>query len=114
MKITLNWLREYVDFDWSPQELADRLTMLGIEVEGVRKIGGEFDGVVVAQILASEKHPNADKLSVCRVADGRGERQIVCGAKNYAVGDKVPLILPEHTLPAKPGEQPLTIRAGKI
>jgi phenylalanyl-tRNA synthetase beta chain len=114
MKITLNWLKQYVEFNWSPQELAERLTMLGIEVEGVKKLGGDLDGVVVAQILASEKHPNADKLSVCRVADGHGERQVVCGAKNYAVRDKVPLILPEHTLPAQPGEQPVTIRAGKI
>ncbi|MHC1768708.1 MAG: phenylalanine--tRNA ligase subunit beta [Verrucomicrobiia bacterium] len=114
MKITLNWLKNYVDFDWSPEELAERLTMLGIEVEGVEKLGGEFDGVVVAQVLSSEKHPNADKLSVCRVADGKGERQIVCGAKNYAVGDKVPLILPDHTLPTRPGEQPMTIKAGKL
>jgi phenylalanyl-tRNA synthetase beta chain len=114
MKITFNWLKQYVDFNWSPEELAERLTMLGIEVESIQKRGGEFEGVVVAQILASEKHPNADKLSVCRVADGCAERQIVCGAKNYAVGDKVPLILPEHTLPARPGEQPVTIRAGKI
>lgn len=114
MKITLNWLRNYVDFDWSPEELAERLTMLGIEVEGIEKLGGEFEGVIVAQVLSSEKHPNADKLSVCRVADGKGERQIVCGAKNYAVGDKVPLILPDHTLPARPGEQPMTIKAGKL
>src|SRR3954451_3452713 len=95
MKITFNWLKEYVDFDWSPEQLGERLTMLGVELEGIHKLGGEFDGVVVAQILKSEKHPNADKLSVCRVADGSGERQIVCGAKNYAVGDKVPLVLPE-------------------
>src|ERR1044071_2286249 len=114
MKVTLNWLKQYVAFPWSPEELRERLTMLGIEVEGMQKLSGEFEGVVVAQILASEKHPNADKLSVCRVADGQGERQIVCGAKNYAVGDKVPLVLPNHTLPARPGQQPVTIRAGKI
>lgn len=114
MKVTLNWLKQYVDFGWSPEELTERLTMLGLEVERVRKLGGEFDGVVVAQILASDKHPNADKLSVCRVHDGQGERQIVCGAKNYAVGDKVPLILPGCSLPAKPGEPPFTIRIGKI
>src|SRR5215210_2315824 len=114
MKITLNWLRDYVDFTGTPEELRERLTMLGLEVEGMQKLGGEFQGVVVAQVLTSEKHPNADKLSVCRVADGRCERQIVCGAKNYSVGDKVPLVLPEHTLPARPGEQPITIRAGKI
>ena len=90
MKITLNWLKEYVDFNWSPEELSERLTMLGIEVEGIEKQAGEFEKVVVAQIVASDKHPNADKLSVCRVADGAGERHIVCGAKNFKVGDKVP------------------------
>lgn len=114
MKVTLNWLREYVDFDWSPEVLAERLTMLGIEVEGVEKRTGEFEGVVVAQILASDKHPNADKLSVCRVADGKGERQIVCGAKNYKVGDKVPLALPGCTLPTPAGSPPFTIKVGKL
>lgn len=114
MKVTLNWLREYVEFDWSPEQLSERLTMLGLEVEGVQKQAGEFENVVVAQILASEKHPNADKLSVCRVADGKGERQIVCGAKNYKVGDKVPLALPGCTLPTAPGEPPFTIKASKM
>jgi phenylalanyl-tRNA synthetase beta chain len=114
MKVTLNWLKQYVDFDWSPDELAERLTMLGIEVEGVQKLGGDFEGVVVAQVVTRDKHPNADKLSLCRVNDGKGERQIVCGAHNFKAGDKVPLILPGHTLPAKPGEQPLTIKVGKI
>jgi phenylalanyl-tRNA synthetase beta chain len=114
MKVTLNWLKDYVDFDWSPEQLAERLTMLGIEVEGVERQTGEFEGVVVAQILASDKHPNADKLSVCRVADGKGERQIVCGAKNYKVGDKVPLALPGCTLPTAPGQPPFTIKVGKL
>src|SRR6266404_6199774 len=114
MKVTLNWLKQYVEFSWSPDELAERLTMLGIEVEGVQKVGGEFEGVVVAQILSSDKHPNADKLSVCRVADGKGERQIVCGAKNYQVGDKVPLALPGCTLPTPPGSPPFVIKVGKI
>jgi phenylalanyl-tRNA synthetase beta chain len=114
MKVTLNWLKQYVDFDWSPEELSERLTMLGVEVEGVRKLGGEFDGVVVAQVLTCDKHPNADKLSVCRVHDGKGERQIVCGAHNFKAGDKVPLIFPGSTLPAKPGEPPFTIKVGKI
>ena len=114
MKVTLNWLKDYVDFDWSPEELAERLTMLGIEVEGVEKQTGEFENVVVAEILASDKHPNADKLSVCRVADGKGERQIVCGAKNYKVGDKVPLALPGCTLPTAPGQPPFTIKVGKL
>ena len=86
MKVTLNWLKQYVDFDWSAEELAERLTMLGIEVEGVQKLGGEFEGVVVAQVITHDKHPNADKLSVCRVNDGKGERQIVCGAQNFKAG----------------------------
>lgn len=114
MKVTLNWLKQYVDFDWSAEELSERLTMLGIEVEGVQKSGGDFEGVVVAQVIARDKHPNADKLSLCRVNDGKGERQIVCGANNFKAGDKVPLILPGHALPAKSGEQPLTIKVGKI
>jgi phenylalanyl-tRNA synthetase beta chain len=115
MKVTLNWLRQYVDFDWSPEELRERLTMLGLEVEGMQKLGGEFEGVVVAQVLTRQKHPNADKLSVCRVADGKGERQIVCGAQNFKAGDKVPLILPGASLPLRAGEkEPFTIRVGKI
>jgi phenylalanyl-tRNA synthetase beta chain len=114
MKVTLNWLKEYVEFNWSPEELGERLTMLGIEVEGVEKQTGEFDKVVVAQIVSSEKHPNADKLSVCRVADGSGERQIVCGAKNYKPGDKVPLALPGCSLPTAPGQPPFTIKVSKM
>jgi len=114
MKVTMNWLKRYVDFDWSAGELAERLTMLGLEVEGVQTLAGEFAGIVVAQILSSERHPNADKLSVCRVNDGQAERQIVCGASNYKVGDKVPLIRPGHSLPAKPGEAAFTIKVGKL
>ena len=114
MKVTLNWLKQYVDFDWSPDELAERLTMIGIEVEGAQKLGGEFDGIVVAQVITKDKHPNADKLTVCRVNDGKGERQIVCGAQNFKAGDKVPLIQAGSSLPAKPGEPPFTIKVGKI
>jgi len=114
MKITFNWLRQYVHFDWSPEELARRLTLLGLEVEGMQKAGGELDGVVVAQVLSRDKHPNADKLSLCRVHDGAGERQIVCGAQNFKAGDKVPLVLPGHTLPSKAGEPPRAIKVGKI
>jgi phenylalanyl-tRNA synthetase beta chain len=115
MKVTLNWLKQYVDFNWSPEELTERLTMLGLEVEGVQKIAAAFDGIVVAQVLTRDKHPNADKLSVCRVNDGNGERQIVCGAQNFKAGDKVPLILPGASLPLKAGDkEPFTIKVGKI
>jgi len=115
MKVTLNWLKQYVDFNWSPEELTERLTMLGLEVEGVQKISAAFEGIVVAQVITRDKHPNADKLSVCRVNDGTGERQIVCGAQNFKAGDKVPLILPGASLPPKAGEkEPFTIKVGKI
>ena len=115
MKVTLNWLKNHVDFDWSPEELTERLTLLGLEVEGVKRLAGAFEGIVVAQVLSRDKHPNADKLSVCRVADGRGERQIVCGAQNFQAGDKVPLILPGASLPPKAGDQePFVIKVGKI
>jgi phenylalanyl-tRNA synthetase beta chain len=110
MKFTYNWLKQYVDFAWSPQELADKLTFAGIEVEDIQTLGGKIpEQVVIAQILSSEKHPNADKLSVCRVNDGTGERQIVCGAKNYKVGDKVPLALPGAAMAAG-----FTIKVSKL
>ena len=76
MKVTLNWLKQYVDFDWTPEELTERLTMVGLEVDGVEQVGGGFEGIVVAQVITRDRHPDADKLSVCRVNDGQGERQI--------------------------------------
>jgi phenylalanyl-tRNA synthetase beta chain len=115
MKVTLNWLRQYVDFDWSPEQLAERLTLLGLEVEGVQRISGEFEGIVVGQILTRDKVPGSDKLSVCKVNDGRGERTIICGAQNHQPGDKVPVILPNYALPLKPGEQePFIIKERKV
>ena len=99
MKFSVNWLREFVELPANVDELAELLTMAGIEIEGIEKRGANFDKVVVAQIKASEQHPNADRLSVCQVDDGSAQtRQIVCGAKNYKVGDKVPLALPGAVL----------------
>jgi phenylalanyl-tRNA synthetase beta chain len=115
MKVTFNWLKQYVDFDWSPEELAERLTMLGLEVEGVHKTGGEFDGIVVAQILTRDPVPGSDKLSVCKVNDGKSERTIVCGAQNHKPGDKIPLALPGAPLPLKPGDkEPFVIKERKV
>ncbi len=115
MKVTLNWLKQYVDFDWSPEQLSERLTMLGLEVEGVHKVAGEFEGVVVAQILTKDKVPGSDKLSVCKVNDGKMERTIICGAQNHNPGDKIPLILPNFALPLKPGEkEPFVIKERKV
>jgi phenylalanyl-tRNA synthetase beta chain len=115
MKVTLNWLKQYVDFNWSPEETVERLTMLGLEVEGVQKMGGEFAGIVVAQILTRDPVPGSDKLSVCKVNDGTTERTIICGAQNHKPGDKVPLILPNFSLPMKPSDkEPFVIKERKV
>ena len=114
MKITYNWLKQYVDYDGTPEALGEQLTLLGLEVESMDKVGGGYEGVVVAEVVTREPHPDADRLSVCRVRDGEGERQIVCGASNFQVGDKVPLILPGAQLPTKEGEKPFVIKVGKI
>ena len=99
MKVSLNWLRELVDLPPTVPALVDLLTLAGVEVEGVETTGVAIANVVVAQIRESVQHPNADRLSVCQVDDGTGAaRQIVCGAKNYAAGDKVPLALPGAVL----------------
>jgi phenylalanyl-tRNA synthetase beta chain len=91
MKVTYNWLKEFVDFDLSPADLADLLTMLGLEVEGMEQIGGGLDEVVVARVVEKAQHPNADKLSLCRVDNGREVLSIVCGAQNFQQGDTVAL-----------------------
>ena len=99
MKISVNWLKEYVQVP-EVEVLASRLTMAGLEVEKIDRPGAALAGVVVAQILESSKHPNGDKLSVTKVSTGSGAPlQIVCGAKNYKVGDKVPLATVGTRLP---------------
>ena len=83
MKVSLNWLRDYVDFPGDAQALSELLTMAGVEVEGIETSGVAIDKVVVAQILASEQHPNADRLRLCTVDAGNGQAlQVVCGAPN--------------------------------
>ena len=100
MKFSVNWLREFVDLPENSEEIADLLTRAGVETENIETRGANVDRVIVAQITASARHPNADRLSVCEVDDGSGKkRQIVCGATNYKVGDKVPLALPGTKLP---------------
>lgn len=99
MKISLGWLKDLVPLPESADALAAALTSGGTEVTGTARRGQLPDRVVVACILSSEQHPNADRLSVCQVDDGSGTpRQIVCGAKNYKAGDKVPLALPGAVL----------------
>ena len=100
MKFSVNWLREFVDLPKNPEEIADLLTRAGIEIKKIETRGANVENVVVSQIVASSRHPNADRLTVCEVDDGSGsKRQIVCGATNYKAGDKVPLALPGAKLP---------------
>src|ERR1700726_3987273 len=100
MKFSVKWLREFVDLPKNPEEIADLLTRAGVETKNIETRGAKIDKVIVSQVTASSRHPNADRLTVCEVDDGSGtKRQIVCGATNYKVGDKVPLALPGAKLP---------------
>ncbi|MEJ2056036.1 MAG: hypothetical protein P8X42_19145, partial [Calditrichaceae bacterium] len=90
MKISYNWLKDYVKFDESPQKLAVKLTEAGFEVEELYSTIKEFSGVVAGSVIKVEKHPDADKLSVCTVTDGEQEYQVICGAPNVAAGQTVP------------------------
>jgi len=101
MKTSWNWLKHWVDLDGlDPSDMADKLTMAGLESEGVELLGEGLERVVVARIDSIEPHPDADKLVVCQVDAGEGSlRQIVCGAKNMKAGDYVPAALPGAQLP---------------
>ena len=112
MKISLNWLKDYVALDAPVEDITHAITFLGFEVENVQATGApKLDHVLVGEVKTREKHPNADKLSVCQVDLGAaiGVKTIVCGAQNYAVGDRVPVALPGAVLPGN-----FTIRQSKI
>ena len=100
MKIAESWLREWVDPDLDTEALGHQLTMLGHEVDGIEFEGAGISGVVIAEVVSVQKHPDADRLSVCRVSDGSGEiLDIVCGAPNVVKGMKSPLARPGVKLP---------------
>jgi phenylalanyl-tRNA synthetase beta chain len=110
MLLSLNWLREFVPYEGPIDTLADRLTMLGLEVEGITRPFAAGKDVVVGRVLTREKHPDADKLSVCTVdVGGEAPLQIVCGAANVAAGQFVPVARVGTTLPGG-----LTIKKSKI
>ena len=102
MKVSWNWLGDWVDLEGlDPHEVADKLTMLGLETEGVEITGQGFDHIVVGHIEVIEPHPDSDKLVICRVNVGQDAlKQIVCGAKNMKAGDKVPAALEGAKPPA--------------
>lgn len=99
MLVSLKWLRDYIDVELTPEEIAAKLTMAGLEVDSINRINPGFCGVVVAKILSVEPHPNADKLSLCEVSTGDQVFPVVCGAKNINAGDIVPLAKVGATIP---------------
>src|SRR3546814_14742989 len=109
MKFSENWLRHHVTTDATRDELAATLTAIGLEVEELMPLGEELDGVVVARIVSAEKHPEADRLQVCKVDAGNGTMlQIVCGAPNARAG----LVAPLATIGTRIGDIP--IKAAKL
>jgi phenylalanyl-tRNA synthetase beta chain len=100
MQVSLKWLKDYVETNLPPEELAERLTMAGLEVDSLRRIEPAFAGVRVARIESLRPHPQADKLSLCDVSTGDATYPVVCGAKNIRVGDIVPLAGVGATLPS--------------
>lgn len=100
MNVVLSWLRDYCDWSWTTEELVEKLTMAGVEVENVEQRGVAGENFRAAKVVSFEKHPNADRLRLCQVDDGSGTRQIVCGASNFKAGDIVPLALPGAVMPA--------------
>lgn len=99
MKISHNWLQEFVDIHLSPSELSEALNMLGIEVEGYEDRRDMYEGFVIARVESKEKHPKADKLSVCLVNDGVETRTVVCGAPNVDTGQTIVLAKPGARVP---------------
>ena len=117
MKISYNWLKQFVNIDWAPEKTGELLTDLGLEVEGIeayQSVKGGLEGVVVGEVLTCIQHPNADRLKVTTVNIGSGEPlQIVCGAPNVAARQKVPVATIGTTLYTEEGEA-WTIKKGKI
>ncbi|MFW5998176.1 MAG: phenylalanine--tRNA ligase subunit beta [Bacillota bacterium] len=99
MKVPYNWLKSYIDFPYSPDELAHELTMIGLEVEDIEYLGEDLEDIVIGKIEKIEEHPDADKLVICRVNTGSGEIQVVTGAPNVVEGKKVPVAEAGTVLP---------------
>src|SRR5690606_2450116 len=110
MKFPESWLREHVAVDADRDALAATLTAIGLEVEAVEEIGSALEGVVVAQIVSCEKHPEADRLKLCKVSIGSETVQIVCGAPNAREGLKAPLATVGATLPGGIQIKPAKLR----
>ena len=114
MQFPESWLREFCNPPLSTQELADTLTMAGLEVEELRPVAPPFSGIVVGEILETVQHPDADRLRICRVDVGQEVLSIVCGAPNARAGIKVPCARVGAELPSGEDGKPFAIRVGKL
>ena len=115
MKVSEQWLREWVSPAMDTQALADQITMAGLEVDGIEPVAAAFSGVVIAKVLERAQHPDADKLSLCQVDDGSGEAvQVVCGAPNVAAGQKVAFARVGAVLPGDFKTDVFKIRKAKL
>ncbi len=110
MKATFDWLKEYVDLDIDPKDLAESLTMRGIEVEGLSRKYDQLDSIIVGKIVEVTPHPHAERLLLCKVYTGGDTYPVVCGAKNVAVGNMVPLATPGTILPNRTKIEEASIR----
>ena len=108
------WLKEWIDPQMSVENLVDRLTMAGLEVDGVSPVAYSFNGIVVGEVLSVEPHSNADKLKVCKVSDGVENYQVVCGAPNVKAGIKVPFARKGAEILIPGDSKPFKIKAAKI
>ncbi len=113
MKISFNWLKNYVDINLDSREIANKLTLLGLEVEQTESFGADLEGFIVGEVLNVIEHPFADKLHLCKVSTGEKELQIVCGADNVARGQKVPVATVGSTIP-KPMDDGSSLVVKKI
>lgn len=115
MKVSYNWLKEFIDLPLSPAETANKLTLIGLEEEETFEYGSKLEGIIVGEVVETSQHPNADRLKLCQVNLGEETVQIVCGANNVAAGQKVPVATVGSTLPIKLDDGSfLTLRKAKL
>ncbi|MGD1045386.1 MAG: phenylalanine--tRNA ligase subunit beta [Bacteroidota bacterium] len=117
MKVSQNWLKQFVDFKFTPEQLTEKLTMLGLEVESYEDLAKKYDNFIVGEVLERAKHPNADRLTICKVNTGTTVQDVVCGAPNVAAGQKVVVALIGAIIPHNqhdPEGKPFIIERAKI
>ncbi len=114
MIFTQQWIREWLDTPLEPQALIDQLTMAGLEVDASGPVAAAFTGILVAEVVSVEPHPDADKLRVCQVNDGSQQVQVVCGAPNVRPGMKVPYATLGAELPGESPDKPFRIKKAKL